>query len=82
MDPDLDFKGCVTVLLVNGEVEWGDKRNGLVGSFGAEDIAKRDVFEAMCLPDIVVARVKRGVSGAFLRRDARYDVGIMIRYTD
>lgn len=51
---DLDFEGVVRGGLVEGLLLVLDEWDLLVGGFGAEDVAERDVLEAEVLADVVV----------------------------
>ena len=51
---NLDFEGMVRGRLVEGLLLVLDEWDLLVGGFGAEDVAERDVLEAFALADIIV----------------------------
>lgn len=54
VEADLDFEGLVGVGFVQGLLGVFDEGDFLVGRFGTEDVAERDILEAEVLSNVVV----------------------------
>jgi hypothetical protein len=63
---DLDFEGMVGILLVKVLLVIFNKRDFLVGGFGGEDVAERNILETKVLSNVIV------VGNVDARRDTVY----------